>query len=73
MARNEERADAAGTTQATVFKARDAMTDAIAARAPYDRQLELADAYIAAIKAHGKATGRRLPVPNRYAVLRQLG
>ena len=36
-------------------------------------KLAAADAYIAAIETHAKATGRKLPVPNRYAIFRQLG
>lgn len=32
-----------------------------------------ADAYIDAIKAHAKATGKKLPVPSRAKVIRALG
>jgi hypothetical protein len=32
-----------------------------------------ADAYIAAIRAHAKATGRKLPVPSRAKIIRLLG
>jgi len=52
--------------------ARDALVLAIRAHEPRKRQLELADLYIARIEDHARATGRKLPVPNRYAILRQL-
>jgi hypothetical protein len=45
----------------------------IRAHDPRDTQLAKADAYIAAIKDYATASKRRLSVPNRYAVLRQLG
>jgi len=60
-------------TRAAVLKARDALVLAIRAHEPRKRQLELADLYIARIKEHARTTGRRLPVPNRYHLLRQLG
>lgn len=45
----------------------------IRSREPRDVQLAKADAYIAAIREYARASGRRLPIPNRVAVLRQLG
>ena len=54
-------------------RARDAVVASIRAHEARDRQLALADEYIAAIKAHGKVIRRRLPIPNRLAILRQLG
>jgi hypothetical protein len=56
----------------TVLEYRYALVASIHARDPLVEQLAKADAYIAAIKAHGKLLGQRLPVPNRYAILRQL-
>ena len=46
---------------------------AIRTRATREAQLKHADAYIASIQAHSKATGRKFPVPNRYAIIRSLG
>jgi hypothetical protein len=60
-------------TRARVRAARDALIQAIRAHAPRDEQLQLADKYISAIKGHARATGRRLPIPNRFHLLRVLG
>jgi hypothetical protein len=60
-------------TRAVVRAARDALIQSIWAHASRDEQLRLADEYIAAIKGHARATGRRLPIPNRFHLLRVLG
>jgi hypothetical protein len=60
-------------TWALVRTARDALIQAIRAHAPRDEQMRLADEYISAIKSHARATGRRLPIPNRFHLLRALG
>jgi hypothetical protein len=56
----------------TVADKRAGLMMRIRERAPREAQLEAADAYIAAIKEHGKVLGRKLPIPNRLAILRQL-
>jgi len=59
-----------------VWQARDALIIAIKQQifgvVTMDAVYQAADTYIAAIKAHGKATGRRLPVPNRAGIIRLL-
>lgn len=67
------RHDGPPDTQAAVAAAYHALVVAIRSRVPHSEQLAQADVYIAAIKAHAKATDRKLPVPNRFAILRQLG
>ncbi len=59
-------------TKRAVLAARDRLILAVRTHEPRERQLALADEYIAAITAHAKAIGRKMPIPNRMAVLRQL-
>lgn len=66
------RHDPENLTRADVARARDNLIMAIRNRANREHQLTCADLYISAIKAHAKATGRKLPVPNRFSVIRQL-
>jgi hypothetical protein len=56
----------------TALECRQALIVSIRARESRAEQLTKADAYILAVKAHAKELGRRLPVPNRYAIIRQL-
>ena len=63
----------AARSRAAVMEKRAILVTLIRRRAPYRQQLAAADAYIEAIRVYAKATGRKLPVPNRHAILRQLG
>jgi hypothetical protein len=56
-----------------VSRARDWVVASLRRREPYEVQVAKAEAYRAAIAAHAKATGRRLPVPTVAAILRVLG
>jgi hypothetical protein len=56
----------------TPLDARAALVDLIRAHAPRPQIEAAADTYIAAIRERAKATGRRLPVPSRPAIIRLL-
>jgi hypothetical protein len=64
-------------TTTPVHQARTALIDGAAANRRGELSIEdlyrLADAYIAAIKVHSRATGKKLPVPGRAYVIRALG
>jgi hypothetical protein len=54
------------------LEARAALQELIRARAPHGALCVAADRYRDAIRAHGKATGRKLPVPSRAMIIRFL-
>lgn len=62
--------------QSEVHQARTALIETILrhkkAEATYEDVTASADAYIAAIKAHAKATGRKMPIPNRGYLIRTM-
>jgi hypothetical protein len=57
----------------TPMEARDALVRLIRAKAPRAELERAADTYREAIRERGRATGRRLPVPSRAAIIRLLG
>ena len=63
-------------TREQVWQARKALGEAIARQkrgeVGLNQVYRAADAYIAAIRAHTKATGRKLPVPSRAKIIRLL-
>jgi hypothetical protein len=54
------------------MEARAALIALIRAKAPRAELERAAEAYITAIRERGRATGRRLPVPSRAAIIRLL-
>jgi hypothetical protein len=64
-------------TKDQVWRARNALAEAIAQQkrglVDMPAVYRAADAYIAAIRAHADATGRKLPVPSRAKIIRLLG